>query len=116
MSRNKWIAKEPSNVVETANYKLQRSIHKKLARQNAAIDEEWLEKRKTWVFAPPSPMTVSLYRDSGCVPAGLVLSVPHETGCLILCRRLGSILERDDVAVDVVIEGEIEDAVEALGL
>jgi hypothetical protein len=107
---------ERGSIVEGPNYKRQRSIHSRLKRQNDAVDSAWRAARKTWNFLPPSPIIVTLHKTTGGIPAGLVLSVPHETGCWILLKRLGRILEQDDVAIDVIIEGELEDAVEALGL
>lgn len=107
MSRNKWVATEPQRVVEGPNFKRQANIKRRGTRENAAIDKALSEERKAWVLIPPANMTI-IYQ-------GLVLSVPQPIGALLLYRKLGLIVERD-FAIDAVIEGSIEDAVEAFGL
>jgi hypothetical protein len=82
---------------------------------NQAIDCELATRRKEWTFIPPSNMTVILNNDAGAISSGLVLSVPHEVGCVMLHRRLGTIIEHE-VTVDAVIDGSIETAIEAMGL
>jgi hypothetical protein len=88
----------------------------KTKKHNQQMEHERLELRKEWVLVPPSNHTIMLHQDRGQVPAGLVLSVPHEIGCMILHKRLGRIIERDNVTVDVVLDGDIEGALEAMEL
>ena len=63
-------------------------------------------------------MKIRLYKNAGVVPAGLVVSVSHEVGRMILHKRnFGTILESDDVAVDVEIDFDnFEDTIEAMNL
>jgi hypothetical protein len=87
----------------------------KARKWNRAIDTELSEQRKEWILVPPSNMTITLHEDAGAVPAGLVLSCPHEVGRAILHKRLAGIIEHD-VTVDAVIDAGIEDACEAMNI
>jgi hypothetical protein len=87
----------------------------RLKKQARKFDSELEKQRKKWVFIPPSNMTIMLHQNAGAVPAGLVLSVPHEVGRLLLHKRLGRIIEHD-VTVDAVIDGGIERAVEVMNI
>ncbi len=79
-------------------------------------DNELAKRREQWTFIPQSNMTITLHEDAGSIPAGLVLSVPFEVGRTILCRRLGKIIERDDVTIDAVIESTLEEFADAIEL
>ena len=116
VGRSTWVAKEPSNIINGGNYRKQIGIHSRLKRENRAIDNAWRQARKTWTFVPPANMTVTLHKDTGSIPAGLILSVPQSVGAYLLMKRAARILESNDVEIDAVIEGSYEDAVEALGL
>ncbi len=116
MSRYLWVAKEHSNVVEGKHYRQQATLHRKLERENHGIDAARLENRKQWTFYPPSNIVLILHRETGCLPAGLVLSVPQSIGAFILFKRLGRIIESDNVKIDAEIAGDFEEAIEALGL
>jgi hypothetical protein len=107
---------ERGSIIVGENFTRQVAIHRRLRKKNATILSELRERRKQWTFVPPSNHTIILHRDQGQLPAGLILSVPHEIGCMILHKRLGRIIERDDVIIDAVIDGDIEAAVEAMGL
>lgn len=84
-------------------------------KHNRAIDNELSEQRKEWVLVPPANMTLTLYETAGAVPAGLVLSVPHEVGRAIVHKRLANILEHA-VSVDAEIDSSFEDTFEAMNL
>ena len=108
--RNRYVEYERSQIIGTT------SIDKKAAeaarRWNQTIDSELGKLRKDWT-STPSNMTITLHEDAGVLPGGLVLSVPHEIGRVILHKRWGRILEHD-VTVDAVIDGGIEDAFAAM--
>jgi hypothetical protein len=116
VGRNTFVAKQEQQIITGSNYRRQSGIHARLKRQNNRIDSEINARRKHWTFVPPTNHTIMLHQDQGEFPAGLVFSVSHEVGCMILHKRLGRIIERDEVAIDAVIEGDIEDVVEAMGL
>ena len=111
MSRNTWVEYERVTILGRV------SVDKKdadEARQwNRAIDALLEKRRKEWAFIPPSNMSITLFEDAGAIPSGLVLSVPHEVGRMMLHRRFGRIIEHN-VTVDAVIDGGIEDAWEAM--
>lgn len=109
--RDRYIEYERSEIIGRTS--IDKRAAEKARRWNHVIDTTLGRQRKEWIFVPPSNMTVTLHEDVGAIPAGLVLSVPHEVGCVILRRRLGKIIERD-VTVDAVMEGGIEDAFEAM--
>jgi len=106
---------EKSTIIVGENARKQWGIHKQLKRDAIRFDCNIEKQRKTWYFKP-SNMIVILQQTAGAFPAGLVLSVPHEVGRMLLHRRLAAILERDLVSVDAVIRGALEEAVEAMGL
>jgi hypothetical protein len=87
----------------------------RLRKQARKFDAALLKERQEWILIPPSNMTVVLHEDAGAVPAALVLSVPHETGRMVIHKRLAAIIEHD-VTVDAVIDAGIEDAYSAMGL
>jgi len=87
----------------------------KARKWNLAIDNELGKRRREWTFVPPSNMTIILHQDAGGVPSGLMLSVPHEVGRMILHKRLGRIIEHD-VTIDAVLTGELEEASAVMGL
>ena len=111
MSRNKFVEYERTIIIGD-NRKYLRTAEK-AREENQKLDEQLLARRKHWQILPPENMTIILHTDAGAIPVGLVLSVPHEIGRVILHRRKGRIVERD-VIVDAVIEGSFEDAVEAM--
>jgi hypothetical protein len=105
LSRNTYVEYERSEIIGTTS--IDKKDSERARKWNQAIDSELGKLRKEWVFVPPSNMTITFH--------GLVLSVPHEVGRVILHRRLGKIIEHE-VIVDAVIEGHLEEAVEAMGL
>ena len=113
MSRNKFVAYQDSEIIgrTTVDDKASREA----ARHNRTIDKRLVAERKEWVLVPPSNMTLTLHKDAGDVPSGLVLSVPHDVGRAVLHKRLAGIIEHD-VTVDAAIEGSFEDAHEAMNL
>ena len=114
MSRNKFVEYEKTTIIGSNAKGLRASA--KARRLNQDIDHELEKQRKQWVFIPPSNVTLVLHQDTGAFPAGgVVLSVPQEVGRVILHKRLGRIIEHE-VNIDAVIDGELEEAVEAMGL
>ncbi len=113
MSRNKFVAYQDSEIIgrTTVDDKASRAAK----RHNRAIDKRLSDERKEWVLMPPSNMTITLHKDAGVVPAFLNLSMPHDVGRAILHKRMGSIFEHD-VNIDAVIDGELEEACDAMGL
>jgi len=109
--RNAFVEYERSEIIGTTS--IDKHDAETARRWNRTIDSKLERQRKEWSFVPPSNMTVVLHQDAGAIPGGLVLSVPHEVGRVILHKRLGRIIERD-VIVDAVIDGSIEDAIEAM--
>lgn len=112
VGRNSWVAIERPDVIGvTAGYR-----ESMLARAaNQRFIKKLEEQRTRWKLKPPSPIVLELLKDAGEFPAGLVLSVPHEVGRVLLHRRWAAILEHD-VTVDAVIDGGLEEAVAAMGL
>ena len=113
MSRNKFVEYEKTTIIGSNAKGIRASA--KARRLNQDIDHELEKLRKKWVFIPPANMTVTLFRDSGLLLSGLILSVPADVGRMILHKRLGRIIEHD-VTIDAVIDGDIEGAIEAMGL
>ncbi len=97
-----------SQVIVPEFYTAQVKLTSKLRQQSKREEIKLQKKREAWVLAPPSNITLTLRKDAGTIPAGLVLSVPHEAGRHLLHRRLAKIIEHD-VTVDAVLDGEIED-------
>ena len=114
LSRNKFVEYEKPTIIGSNAKGLRASA--KARRQNQAIDHELEKQRKKWVFIPPSNLVVILHKDIGVLPGGVALSFGHEAGRSILHRRLGRIVERDDVNIDAVIDGSFEDVIEAMSL
>lgn len=106
---------QKSTIIVGENARKQWGIHQQLKRDAITFDRNIEKQRKTWTFKP-SNMSVILQQTAGAFPAGLILSVPHEVGRMLLHKRLAAILERDLLAVDAVIRGSLEEAVEAMGL
>ena len=113
MSRNRYVEYERAEIIGSTS--IDKKDAEKARRWNQAIDTALEKRRKEWAFIPPSNMSITLFEDAGAIPSGLVLSVPHEVGRMLLHRRLGRIIE-GDVPIDAVINGGIEDAFEAMGL
>jgi hypothetical protein len=114
VSRNKFVEYERSEIIGRTS--IDKKDAEKARKWNRRIDDELERRRKVWAFIPPSNMSITLFEDAGAIPSsGLVLSVPHEVGRMILLRRLGRIIERE-VSVDAVVTGELEEAVEVMGL
>lgn len=111
MSRYTWVAHERATIIGTTRGT---QATAKARRLNLAIDHELEAQREEWVLIPPSSMTIILHQDAGALPGGVVLSVGHEIGRVLLHKRLAAIIERNDVRIAVVIEGSIEDAIEAM--
>jgi hypothetical protein len=113
LSRNEFVAYQDSEIIgrTTIDDKASRAAK----RRNQGIDNRLTEERKEWILVPPSNMTLTLHENAGAIPAGLVLSMPHEVGRAVLHKRLGRIIEHD-VTLDAVIDGEFESAVEAMNL
>ena len=111
MSRNAYVAYQGTEIIGriTVDDKASRAAK----RHNQAIDHQLEQRREEWVLIPPSNMTIILHQDAGAIPAGLVLSVPHEIGRLLLRKRLSRIIEHE-VTVDAVIDGDFEGAIEAM--
>lgn len=82
------------------------------AKLNAAIDNDFLRARLTWVFLPPANMNLLfLYQNTE-----IIVSVPHELGRVLLLKRRGHIVERN-VVPDVVIEySDLSEAWSVFGL
>jgi len=112
VSRNKFVEYERSEIIGRTS--IDKRDAEKARKWNRAIDTALEKRRKEWAFIPPSNMSITLFEDAGAIPSGLVLSVPHEVGPVMLHRRLGRIIERD-VTIDAVIDGGIEDAIAAMG-
>lgn len=113
MSRNKFVEYERTIIIGD-NRKYLRTAEK-AREENQKLDEQLLARRKHWQILPPENMTIILHTDAGAIPVGLVLSVPHEIGRVILHKRRGRIIERD-VTIDALVEGCIEDGFEVLNL
>ena len=111
MSRNSFVEYERSEIIGRTS--IDKRASEKARRWNHSIDTALGKRRKEWTFIPPSNMTVTLHEDVGAISSGLVLSVPHEIGRVILHKRLGAIIEHD-VTIDAVIDGDIEGAIEAM--
>ena len=111
VSRNTWV--EYERVTILGRVSVDKKDADKARQWNRAIDTALEERRKEWAFIPPSNMSITLFEDAGAICGGLVLSVPHEVGRMMLHRRLGRIIERT-VALDATIEGSFEDAIEAM--
>lgn len=112
MSRNKFVEYERSEIIGRTS--VDKKDADKARKWNHAIDAVLGKRRKEWAFIPPSNMAITVFEDAGAIPSGLVLSVPHEVGRMMLHRRLGRIIERD-VIIDAVIDAGLEDACEAMG-
>jgi len=84
-------------------------------REGQKLEERIEELRKTWVLIPPSAMAINLNPDAGEL-SGLILCVPQTVGRTLLRRRECSIIERDYVAVDAVLEGEHEQLLAVFGI
>jgi len=111
VSRNKFVDYERAEIIGRTS--IDKKDAEKARKWNQAIDAVLEKRRKEWAFIPPSNMSITLFEDAGAIPSGLVLSVPHEVGRMILHRRLGRIIERD-VTIDAVVDGGFEDACEAM--
>jgi len=111
--RNRFVEYERSEIVGRTS--IDKRDAEKARRWNHAIDTALEKRRKEWAFIPPSNMSITLFEDAGAIPNGLVLSVPHEVGRMLLHRRLGRIIEHN-VTIDAVIDGGIEDACEAMSM
>ena len=105
MSRNKFVEYERSEIIGRTS--IDKRDAEKARKWNRRIDDELGKRRKEWTFVPPSNMTIALQ--------DVLLSVPHDIGRMILHKRLGRIIERE-VSVDAVVTGELEEAVEVMGL
>jgi len=112
LSRNRYVEYERAEIIGRTS--IDKRDAEKARRWNQAIDTTLERRRKEWAFIPPSNMSITLFEDAGAIPSGLVLSVPHEVGRVMLHRRLGRIIERD-VIIDAVIDAGLEDACEAMG-
>lgn len=75
--------------------------------ENDKIDRDLATAKKEWVFVPASNFTLAIN--------GLILSVPAEAGRMLLHKRGRAAIIEHEVAIDAVIDGEIEDVIEALG-
>jgi hypothetical protein len=114
LSRNKFVAYQDSEIIgrATVDDKASRAAKK----HNQTIDNRLSEERQEWILVPPSNMTLTMKEVAGEVPSGLVLSVPHEVGRVIVHKRLVAGVIEHDVSIDAVIDGELEEAFAALGL
>ena len=112
MSRKTYVEYERAEIIGSTS--IDKKDAEKARRWNHAIDALLEKRRREWAFIPPSNMSITLFEDAGAIPSGLVLSVSHEVGRMMLHRRLGRIIERT-VALDATIEGSFEDAIEAMG-
>ena len=111
--RDRYIEYERSEIIGRTS--IDKKDAEKARKWNRRIDDELGKRRKEWTFYPPSNMAITLFEDAGALSSGLVLSVPHEVGRMILHRRLGRIIERE-LSVDAVIDGELEETVAVMGL
>ena len=109
--RDRYVEYERAEIIGRTS--IDKRDAEKARKWNRRIDDELGRRRKEWTFIPPSSMTITLFEDAGAIPSGLVLSVPHEVGRMMLHKRLGRIIEHD-VTIDAVIDGGIEDACEAM--
>lgn len=116
MSRTKWVAIEPQRVVESANYRKQANLKRRGTRENAVSDAHWLAEKKNWQFVPPDFIHLSLKRDCGVVPSGLVISICQPIGALLLYRKVARIHASPDVNPDAVITGEYEEIIAQMEL
>ena len=111
--RNRFVEYERAEIIGRTS--IDKRDAEKARRWNQEIDAVLEKRRKEWAFIPPSNMSITLFEDAGAISSGLVLSVPHDVGRMILHKRLGRIIERE-VSADAVVTGELEEAVEVMGL
>jgi hypothetical protein len=107
---------ESGSVIVPENYNKQKRIHYRLRKKNEEILRNLRERRERWQILPPGNMLIQMLQGTADL-SGLVLSVPHELGRIILHKRLGRIIERDNVATDAVVEyTDLSEAFAALKL
>jgi hypothetical protein len=112
---NQKVTKEYGGIITSPFQQNQINKAARLKKQAAKFDARLEKERQEWILSPPSNMAITLHEDAGEVPAGLVLSLPHEVGRMVLHKRLADIIEHD-VTVDAVIDGDFEGAIEAMNL
>ena len=88
----------------------------KARREGQKLVERIEAKRKRWVFIPPSAMAIHLHQDAGQMLSGLILCVPQTVGRTLIRRNQCSIIERDYISVDAVLEGEHEQVLAVFGI
>lgn len=115
MRENQKVTKEHGGIITSPFQLTQISKAARLRKQAKKFDAELAKQRQEWVLSPPSNMTLTLHEDAGAVPSGLVLSVPHEVGRVVLHKRLAAIIEHE-VTLDAEIDSSLEEACEAMGL
>jgi hypothetical protein len=101
---------EYGGIIETPHYQQQRRKTERLKQQARKFDAALEAQRKEWIFVPPSAMVIHHHRNQ------LILCVPQTVGRTLLHRRECSIIERDYVAVDAVLEGEHEQVLDEFGI
>lgn len=102
-----------SQLIVPPHYEEQKMLNRKLKRESKRIDERLKKQKSKWSFRG-SPMTIKLHQDAGSIPGGLVLSVPHEVGRMLLHKRMAAIIEHD-VTVDAdITDNSLEDFIAAM--
>ena len=106
----KFIRKDYGKIIESEQFKRDRRITAKLRRETAVFDAEMKASRLDWDVSIKTPMrNVILEREYLGLPAGYVLQVPHDIGRYLLHKRRAAIIESDNITVDFILEGELED-------
>ena len=96
-----------SYVVVPDHYRSQVELHSRLKQKAKKFEAKLEKQRAAWELLPPENMIIRIRTN------GVVLSLPQEAGRILLHKRMCSIIEHD-VSVDAVLDGELEDVLEAM--
>lgn len=93
-----------SHIVVSPHYQAQVKLHSRLKKKQRREDIKTEKRRLEWTLVPESHMAISLHKDVGKLPAGVVLSVPREVALALISRRLAVPVGDSKVAPDAIIE------------
>lgn len=112
VGRSSYVRTEPTVHIVGDQHRVNQKNHMKWKREQAKLDDYWVQKRKQWgdKLLPPENMT--------CRVGGLILSIPHEEARWLVHKRLAGVIGYyENRTVDAIIEShDLSQFLDAFGL
>jgi hypothetical protein len=113
--RTRFVRTEPTAYIQSEQSRIDHRKNSTLKRESAEIDEHYSLLKREWQLLPPENINISLYQTQGEIPSGLVICVTQDVGAFMLLKKLGHI-HANGIDPDVLLEGTLEEMVEAMEL